>query len=123
MNSTMEDGCGVYREQGSMGVTAEKAREIRERASDLNLTDTSKVFNTEIISALELMNMVELAEVLAVSALDRKESRGAHTCRDFPTRDDQDFLYHTLAYRTDSGPRLDKKEVKLGHWELQERKY
>ena len=123
MNSTMEDGCGVYREQDSMTVTAQKTREIRERVSDLNLTDTSKVFNTEIISALELMNMVELAEVLAVSALDRKESRGAHTCRDFPTRDDQNFLYHTLAYRTDSGPRLDKKEVNLGHWEPQERKY
>ena len=67
--------------------------------------------------------MVELAEALAVSALDRKESRGAHTCRDFPNRDDQNFLYHTLAYRTDSGPRLDKKEVQLGHWEPQERKY
>lgn len=123
MNSTMESGCGVYREQGGMAVTAEKSREIRERASDLHLTDTSKVFNTEIISALELMNMVELAEALAVSALDRKESRGAHTCRDFPTRDDQNFLYHTLAYRTENGPRLGKKEVKLGHWEPQERKY
>ena len=44
-------------------------------------------------------------------------------CRDYPERDDQNFLYHTLAYRTDDGPRMDKKEVKLGHWEPQERKY
>ena len=69
------------------------------------------------------MNMVEVAEALAVSAAHRQESRGAHTCRDFPKRDDQNFLYHTIAHRTDDGPRLGKKEVKLGHWEPQERKY
>ena len=123
MNSTMEDGCGVYREQESMQASATAARLIRQKAEDLCLKDTSRVFNTEIVSALELVNMVELAEVLAVSAAHRKESRGAHTCRDYPTRDDQNFLYHTLAYRTDDGPRLDRMDVRLGHWEPQERKY
>ena len=123
MNSTMEEGCGVYRDHTSMAVAAEKAREIRQRAGDLHLTDKSKVFNTEIIGAMELVNMVELAEVLAVSAAARKESRGAHTCRDFPKRDDTNFLYHTMAYQTEDGPRLDKKDVKLGHWEPRERKY
>ena len=123
MNTTMEEGCGVYRHQDTMAVTAQKTSEIRARSADLNLTDSSKVFNTEIIGALEMINMVELAEVLAVSALSRKESRGAHTCRDFPKRDDQSFLYHTVAYRTDDGPRLEKKDVNLGHWEPQERKY
>ena len=123
MNSTMEAGCGVYRMQESMQIAATETRSIRKRAADLHLKDSSRVFNTEIVSALELQNMVELAEVLAVSAADRKESRGAHTCRDYPTRDDQNFLYHTLAHRTDDGPRLGRKEVKLGHWEPQERKY
>ena len=123
MNSTMEAGCGVYRHQDTMQVAADETRGIRQRVSDLHLKDTSKVFNTELISALELQNMVELAEVLALGALHRKESRGAHTCRDYPTRDDQNFLYHTLAHRTEDGPRLDRKEVKLGHWEPQERKY
>ncbi len=123
MNLAMEAGCGVYREQDTMHVAAEATRSIRQRVGDLHLKDTSKVFNTEVISALELQNMVELAEVLAVSAAHRKESRGAHTCRDYPTRDDQNFLYHTLAHRTEDGPRLDRKEVKLGHWEPQERKY
>ena len=104
-------------------MAARETREIRQRASELRLTDSSKVFNTEIVSALELLNMVELAEALALSAAHRKESRGAHTCRDYPSRDDQNFLYHTLAYRTEDGPRLDRKEVKLGHWEPQERKY
>ena len=119
----MEAGCGVYRQQDSMQAAAVTARSIRERAGDLHLRDDSKVFNTEIIAALELLNMVELAEALTVSAAHRKESRGAHTCRDYPTRNDPEFLYHTLAYRTDEGPRLDRKDVKLGHWEPQERKY
>jgi len=123
MNKTMESGCGVYRHQDTMTVTAGEMRSIRQRASGLHLEDSSKVFNTELIAALELMNMVELAEALAVSAAHRKESRGAHTCRDFPNRDDQSYLYHTLAYRTDDGPRLDRKDVALGHWEPQERKY
>ena len=123
MNSAVEAGCGVYRQQDSMVVAAEATRSIRQRAADLNLKDTSKVFNTELVTALELLNMVELAETLAVSALHRKESRGAHTCRDYPTRDDQNFLYHTLAHRTEDGPRLDRKDVNLGHWEPQERKY
>ena len=81
------------------------------------------MFNTELVAALELANMVEVAETLAVSAVHRTESRGAHTCRDFPKRDDQNYLYHTMAYRTEDGPRLDSKEVALGHWEPQERKY
>ncbi|MBW2230042.1 MAG: FAD-binding protein [Deltaproteobacteria bacterium] len=123
MNKTMDEGCGVYRQQETMQATATRMRSIRQRASDLRFEDTSKVFNTEIIAGLELMNMVECGEVLAVSAAHRKESRGAHTCRDYPNRDDQDYLYHTLAYRTDDGPRLDKKDVALGHWEPQERKY
>ncbi|MDE0885942.1 MAG: FAD-binding protein [Myxococcota bacterium] len=123
MNSTMEAGCGVYRHQDTMQVAADETRNIRQRVADLHLKDTSKVFNTELISALELQNMVELAEVLALGAVHRKESRGAHTCRDYPTRDDQNYLYHTLAHRTEDGPRLGRKEVNLGHWEPQERKY
>ena len=123
MNRVMEAGCGVYREQETMKIAEKEMHEIRKRASCLHLQDSSKVFNTELVAALELMNMVEVAETLAVSAAHRKESRGAHTCRDFPHRDDQTYLYHTLAYRTDDGPRLDRKEVALGHWEPQERKY
>ena len=67
--------------------------------------------------------MVEVAEVLAVSAAHRKESRGAHTCKDFTTRDDQNYLYHTMAYHDAAGPRLAKKDVVLGKWVPEERKY
>jgi len=123
MNMTMENGCGVYRDEVSMKKTAGELRSIRQRTADLRLDDGSKVCNTVLVSALELINMVEVAESLAVSAAHRTESRGAHTLRDHPNRDDQNFLYHTLAYRTEDGPRLDRKDVALGRWEPQERKY
>jgi fumarate reductase flavoprotein subunit len=123
MNSTMEEGCGVFRDQESMAATVATMAQLKGRVSDLRLEDDSKVFNTELISALELHAMVDVAEAVAVSAAHRKESRGAHTCRDFPSRDDQNYLYHTLCYHDPSGPRLDKKDVKLGHWEPVERKY
>jgi fumarate reductase flavoprotein subunit len=123
MTAAMESGCGVYREQSTMAATVSELAALKGRVSDLRLEDESRVFNTEVIAALELANMLEVAESVAVSASHRKESRGAHTCRDFPARDDQNYLYHTLCYREPSGPRLGKKEVKLGHWEPVERKY
>lgn len=123
LNGVMESACGVYREQESMQAGVQAVAQLRGRVADLRLDDSSKVFNTELITALELANMVEVAETLAVSAAHRKESRGAHTCKDFTTRNDQDYLYHTLAYHDPAGPRLDKKDVVLGKWEPEERKY
>ena len=89
LNKVMESSYGVYREQESMQAGVGATAQLRGRVADLRLEDESKVFNTELITALELANMVEVAEVLAVSAADRKESRGAHTCTDFPTRNDE----------------------------------
>jgi fumarate reductase flavoprotein subunit len=123
MSMAMEAGFGVYRRQDSMQDGVARIAQVKGRIHDLHLEDDSKVFNTELITALELENMVECAEAVANSALDRKESRGAHTCKDFPNRDDVNYLYHTLCYRDAAGPRLAKKEVKLGHWEPEERKY
>ena len=124
LNATMETGCGVYREQESMQQTVRDLAVLRDRVQRLKLEDGSKVFNTELIAALELVNMVDCADAVASSAVQRKESRGAHTCKDFATRDDQNFLHHTLCYfRDGDGPRIDKKAVALGHWEPEERKY
>jgi fumarate reductase flavoprotein subunit len=123
MRSTMESGCGVYREQHSMDDTVRTLAELRKRFEDVSLEDASVVFNTELVTALELDNMLEMAEVLAVSAAHRKESRGAHTRKDHVARDDQNYLYHTLCHRDTAGPRLDKKAVTLGTWEPEERKY
>jgi fumarate reductase flavoprotein subunit len=123
MNDTVETGCGVYRVQDTMHATVAKMAELKQRTQQLHLSDGSKVFNTELVAALELENLVEVGEAMAVAAAHRKESRGAHTCRDFPSRDDSNYLYHTLVYQDAAGPRLAKKDVALGHWEPQERKY
>lgn len=123
LNGIMENACGVYREQTSMQAGVQAIAQLRGRVADLRLEDESKVFNTELITALELANMVEVAETLAVSAASRKESRGAHTCKDFTTRNDSEYLYHVLAYHDPAGPRLGRKEVVLGKWEPEERKY
>jgi succinate dehydrogenase/fumarate reductase flavoprotein subunit len=106
-----------------MDATVGVLGQLRERMSDVKLEDDSKVFNTELTAALELDNMLMVAEALAVSAAHRKESRGAHTRRDATTRDDQNYLYHTLCYHDAAGPRLDKKGVTLGTWVPEERKY
>jgi fumarate reductase flavoprotein subunit len=124
MNASMEEGCGVYREQASMQTTVDTLMQLKSRVGNLHLEDSSKVFNTELVAALEIVNMVDIAESVANSALTRKESRGAHTCSDYTTRDDQNYLYHTLCYHAGDGrPRMGRKDVKLGHWELEERKY
>jgi fumarate reductase flavoprotein subunit len=120
---TMESGCGVYRDQSSMDATARAVAQLKGRCADLVLEDDSLVFNTELIAALELGNLLDVAEALAISAAHRKESRGAHTRVDFTARDDQNYLYHTLCTFDPAGPRLERKPVTLGVWEPEERKY
>jgi fumarate reductase flavoprotein subunit len=123
MQQAMEAGFSVYREGAPMQQGVRDIAEIQNRYRDLALEDSSKVFNTEIIAALELENMLDCAEAVSSSAASRNESRGAHTRRDAPTRDDVNFLYHTLCHFDPAGPRLDKKDVTLGRWEPEERKY
>jgi succinate dehydrogenase/fumarate reductase flavoprotein subunit len=123
MQKTMERGCGVYRDAGALQETVRELARLRERARDLAVADASRVFNTELVAALELLNMLEVAEAIAVSAESRKESRGAHARKDAPRRDDANFLYHTLCYAGPAGPRLDRKPVALGRWTPEERKY
>ncbi len=123
LNVTMEEGCGVYREQASMDATVRTIASLRDRVKDVRVEDDSMVFNTELIAALELVNMVDIPESVAQSAAVRNESRGAHTRKDFPNRDDGNFLHHSLCYFGAEGPRLGTKPVNLGHWEPEERKY
>jgi fumarate reductase flavoprotein subunit len=123
MRSSMESGCGVYREEASMQQTCRDLAQLEARAADVALEDQSRVFNTEVIAALELHNMLDVARTVAGAAALRNESRGAHTRRDSPTRDDANFLHHSLCRFDPAGPRLEKKEVTLGHWEPEERKY
>ncbi len=123
MQQAMERGCGVYREEASMQQACRDLVQLQQRFAEVSLEDSSRVFNTELIAALELANMLDVAEAVANSAAGRNESRGAHTRRDATTRDDANFLYHTLCHQDAAGPRLGTKPVTLGRWEPKERKY
>jgi fumarate reductase flavoprotein subunit len=123
MNLAMERGCGVYREQPSMHQAVSELAQLKGRYADLALEDASKVFNTEILTALELGNMLDVAEAIAITAAARCESRGAHACSDHPKRDDQNYLHHSLVFFTPAGPRVGKKPVTITRFQPEERKY
>lgn len=124
MTSTMEAGAGIYREEASMKETCNKLAELKDRFKNITLDDRSNTYNTELTSALELENMLEIAETVAHSALNRRESRGSHQRTDYPQRDDEQFLKHSLAYRTEGGPpRIDYLNVVITFYPPAERKY
>jgi fumarate reductase flavoprotein subunit len=123
MHDTMEAGAGIYRTETSLKETCNKIKELKDRFTNINIEDRSLNFNTELTSALELEFMLELAEVISHSALERKESRGSHQRTDFPERDDKNFLRHTLAHHTDTKPQIDYKDVVITKWPPGERVY
>jgi fumarate reductase flavoprotein subunit len=119
----MESGAGIYRSEGSLKQTCATLRELKDRLRRLKLSDYSPTFNTELTAALELEFLVDVAEALAHGALARTESRGSHQRSDYPQRDDERFLKHTLAYRTDGEPRIDYLDVVITRWPPGERVY
>jgi fumarate reductase flavoprotein subunit len=123
LNKTMEEGAGIYRNQESLQQTCATIRALKERYQRVALADTSLSFNTELTSALELGFMLDTAEAVAFSALARNESRGSHQRTDFPQRDDGRYLKHSLAYRTESDPRIDYLDVVITRWPPAERVY
>jgi fumarate reductase flavoprotein subunit len=123
LTHALEMGCGVYREEGTGQAACDKIAELKQRFEKVTLQDSSVVFNTELVAALELANMLDVGEAVARSAVYRKESRGAHTRRDFPKRDDAQFLHHTLIYFDPAGARIETKPVTITRWQPEERKY
>jgi fumarate reductase flavoprotein subunit len=123
MQKTMEEGAGIYRDEQSMEKTCNTLRALRERFKNIIVEDRDSTFNTEVMNALELDYMLDVAETVANSALKRRESRGSHTRTDFPKRDDANFLKHTVAYRTPDGPRIEYLPVTITRWQPEERKY
>jgi fumarate reductase flavoprotein subunit len=123
MKKTMESGAGIYRSEGSLKETCDKLAELSERFANITLEDRSLTFNTELTSALELENMLEVAQTIAHSALAREESRGSHQRTDHPKRDDENYLKHSLAYCADSAPRIEYKDVVITRWPPAERVY
>jgi fumarate reductase flavoprotein subunit len=124
MQRTMEQSAGIYRSRDSLQQAAAKLSELQERFRDIGLDDRGHAFNTELVAALELGSMVDVAESIIQCALHRTESRGAHQRTDFPTRDDQKFLAHSVVTRTAEGtPAVNYLPVKITRWPPAERVY
>jgi succinate dehydrogenase / fumarate reductase flavoprotein subunit len=123
MKAVMFDHVSVFRTEEGMSNSLEVVRELRERIKHIKKPDTGKIFNTEMLNTWELINLLELAEVTTISALARKESRGAHAREDYPKRDDQNWLKHTLAWLEDGNVKLGYKPVDITKFEPKERVY
>ncbi|CAL9303920.1 Succinate dehydrogenase flavoprotein subunit [Streptomyces sp. SudanB25_2051] len=128
LQETMDANVMVFRTEQTIKTAVEKIAELRERYKNVGIQDKGKRFNTDLLEAIELGNLLDLAEVMAVSALARKESRGGHYREDYPNRDDVNFMRHTMAYREvgDDGTetvRLDYKPVVQTRYQPMERKY
>jgi succinate dehydrogenase / fumarate reductase, flavoprotein subunit len=128
LQDTMDRNVMVFRTEQTLKEAVEKIGELRERYLRVSVQDKGKRFNTDLLEAIELGNLLDLAEVTAVSALARKESRGGHYREDYPNRDDVNFMRHTMAYREvgDDGTesiRLDYKPVVQTRYQPMERKY
>jgi succinate dehydrogenase flavoprotein subunit len=128
LQECMDANVMVFRTEQTIKTAVEKIGELRDRYKNVAIQDKGKRFNTDLLEAIELGNLLDLAEVMAVSALARKESRGGHYREDFPNRDDVNFMRHTMAYREvdASGAesiRLDYKPVVQTRYQPMERKY
>ncbi|MCI0699523.1 MAG: fumarate reductase (quinol) flavoprotein subunit [Planctomycetia bacterium] len=124
MQKTMEESAGIYRSGDSLMRAVEKLRELQNRFRSVALDDHSRTYNTELTSAVELGFMLDVAESIVHSALRREESRGAHQRTDFPARDDQRYLTHSLAYRNlDGSCRIEYVPVTITRWPPAERVY
>ncbi|MEO9386679.1 fumarate reductase (quinol) flavoprotein subunit [Chromobacterium phragmitis] len=115
MAETMEAGCGIYRMADSMRATCDKLAELKQRFRNVNVEDKSSVWNSDWLLAIELGYQLDVAEAMAHSALNRKESRGAHQRLDgYEQRDDANFLKHSHAvYQPDAAPRIEYGAVKI----------
>ena len=123
MTAATKDHFGIFREEAEMRAGLAKLEQLKERCAGVGLRNASGVFNLDMMRTVELEGMVDVALAMAKGAVERTESRGSHARTDYPTRDDERWLKHTMAYHTPEGPRLDYTPVALGTFEPQERKY
>jgi succinate dehydrogenase / fumarate reductase, flavoprotein subunit len=124
LQDVMMDYVGVFREEAGMRTAVDKVRELKDRYARVVVMDKGRRYNTDLLEAWELRNLLDLAHVTAASALNRTESRGAHSREDFPDRDDQEWLKHTLASFDETGDvRIDYKPVTITTFQPKERVY
>jgi succinate dehydrogenase / fumarate reductase flavoprotein subunit len=123
MKATMFDHVGVFRTEESMLQALKAIKELKERFKHARVEDQGKVFNTNLLNAWELGNMLDVAEVTTFCAIARHESRGGHAREDFPKRDDINWLKHTLAWTVDGAIKLSYKPVTITKYQPKERVY
>jgi fumarate reductase flavoprotein subunit len=124
MQAAMEAGVGVFRTADGLGTACDELRQIHDKFGGIAIDDHGRIFNTDLFGALELGFLLDIAEAVAWSARAREESRGSHARRDFPERDDEKYLAHTMAYYQQGGPpRIEYQPVRLTRWPPQARTY
>jgi len=123
LRKCMDMHVGVFRTGSELSKGLDIIHSLRKRFANIRIDDKSSVYNTNLYNALETANLLDLAEVMVTGALTRTESRGGHARRDYPDRDDENWLKHTLAFFTEQGLKLDYKSVTITNWQPVERKY
>jgi succinate dehydrogenase / fumarate reductase flavoprotein subunit len=123
LQDTMDKNAQVYRTEESLNEALDKIKELRKRYENIQVQDRGQRFNTDLLEAIELGFLLDLAEVLAFTARERRESRGGHYREDYETRDDDKFMVHSMAYKAGDEIRIDWKPVVITNYQPMERKY
>lgn len=123
MQNAMTDHCGIFREKKSLKAGLSKIKQLQERYKRITLEDTSETFNMHLVEVLELGSMLDFAEAIIASALNRKESRGAHARTDYPKRDDKNWLKHAIVFRRNETLIVADRPAVLTRIQPEERKY
>jgi succinate dehydrogenase/fumarate reductase flavoprotein subunit len=123
MQRAMEEHVGIYRDENNLKQACRLIGDLKQRMKNAVVEDKDRVYNTDLVSALELDFMLDVAETIPYAALARKESRGAHSRTDYPKRDDAQFLKHLVVYQTGTVPRMDTMPVTITRWKPEARVY
>ena len=123
MQNGMEKHVGIYRDENSLKDGCRIIGDLKTRLKNGIVEDKDHVYNTELVAALELDFMLDVAETIPYSAMQRRESRGAHYRTDYTKRDDANFLKHSMTYKTNGPPRIDYSPVTITRWKPEERVY
>jgi succinate dehydrogenase / fumarate reductase flavoprotein subunit len=123
MQTVMMENVGIYRNEKDMQAAVDKIQNLLDRYQQVRVQDSGSAFNTDLLELIELRNLLDLSLLTAAAALDRQESRGAHSREDFPDRDDDNWLKHSLAYLNGDSVRIEYKTVDTSVWEPKPRTY
>ena len=123
LQDSMEENAKIFRSEESLEKQTKILSDLRDRYQNVTISDKGKVFNTELLEAIELEYLLDMSDTTVASALHRKESRGAHSRVDHVDRDDKNWLKHSFAFKNEDSVKLEYKEVELGNYEPKERKY